>query len=153
MKQPSHTHTPLVTTVTNDNSRLIEKNTLKIEAQLSILKSYVDCGPSALTSKIDVFPNSINIFLSDLQNKERSQIEVLKKNITFLQNEIKSKDIFLISEAKLDDSYPTAQFSIEGFGTAHRRPLRSRSTQHLSEKLGIQCRCLEVQENEDALLT
>ena len=29
-------------------------------------------------------------------------------------------DIFLISEAKLDDSFPTAQFLIEDFGTAYR---------------------------------
>ena len=65
---------------------------LKLEAKLSVLKSYVDCEHSALTSKIDIFFYSIKSVLSDLQNKEHenSQIEVPKKNTT-LQNEIKSK--------------------------------------------------------------
>ena len=52
---PSDTHTPLVANVTNENSRLTQKNILKIEAQVSVLKSYVDCEISALTSKIDFF--------------------------------------------------------------------------------------------------
>ena len=96
---PSNIHTPLVSSVTNDNSSLTQKNTLKIEAQLSALKSCPDCELSALTSKIHAFSDSIKNILSDLQNKERenSQIGVLKKNITLLQNEIKSKDTIIES--------------------------------------------------------
>ena len=92
-------HTPLVASVTNENSTLTQKNSLKIEAQLSVLRSYVNYKLSALTSKIDVFSDSIKKALSDLQNKEHknSQIEVLKKNITLLQNEIKSKDTIIES--------------------------------------------------------
>ena len=52
---PSDTHTPLVASVTNDNSRLTRQTILKIEAQLSVLKSYVDCELSALSSKLDLF--------------------------------------------------------------------------------------------------
>ena len=46
-----------------------------------------------LNSKIVVFPVSITKFLSDIQNTEHenSRIEVLTKDITFLQNELKSK--------------------------------------------------------------
>ena len=93
--------------ITNDNSRLIQKTILKTEAQLSVLQSYVDCELSALTSKIDMFSDSIKNVLSDLQNKEheKSQIEVLKKNITFLQNEIKSKDTYRIITRNTEDSY------------------------------------------------
>ena len=95
-------HTPLVASVTNENSTLTQKNSLKIEAQLSVLRSYVNYKLSALTSKIDVFSDSIKKVLSDLQNKEHknSQIEVPKKNITLLQNEIKSKDT--INESLLE---------------------------------------------------
>ena len=79
---PSDTHTPLVANVSNENSRLTQKNILKIEAQVSVLKSYVDCEISALTSKIDFFPDSIRNALLDLQNKEHEnrQIEILRKN-------------------------------------------------------------------------
>ena len=96
---PSNIYTPLVTSVTNDNSLLTQQNILKIEAQLLALKNYVDCELSALTFKIDGFSDSIKNVLSDLQNEEHenSQIEVLKKNITLLQNEKKSKDTIIES--------------------------------------------------------
>ena len=95
----SNIHTLLVASVTNDNFSLTQKNILKIEAQLWALKSYVDCELSALASKIDFFSDSVKNTLSDLQDKEQedSQIEVLKKNITLLQNEIKSKDTIIES--------------------------------------------------------
>ena len=52
-----------------------------------------------MTSKIDIFSNSIKNALSDLQYKEleNSQIEGLKKNIALLQNEINSKDTIIES--------------------------------------------------------
>ena len=104
---PSHTHTPLVASITNDNSRLTQKNILKIETQLPVLK-IVDCKLPALTSKIQVFSDSIKNVLSNLQNKkhENSQIEVLTKNITFLMNETqKTLTMYLFSHfAKLFQS-------------------------------------------------
>ena len=68
-------------------------------AQLSVLKSNVDRELSALASKIDLVSDSIKNVLSDLQNKEheKSQIEVLKKNVIFLQNKRKSKDTIIES--------------------------------------------------------
>ena len=59
----------------------------------------IDCELSVLTSKIDIFYDSIKNILSVLQNKEHenSQIEVPKKNITLLQNEIKSKGTIIES--------------------------------------------------------
>ena len=96
---PSNIHTPVLASVPNDNSSLTPKNILKMEAQLSVLKSYIDCKLAPLTSKIVVFSDSVKNVLSDLQNKEHenSQIEVLKKNVTLLQNEIKSKDTIIES--------------------------------------------------------
>ena len=65
-----------------------------------------------LNSKIVVFPVSITKFLSDIQNTEHenSRIEVLTKDITFLQNELKSKVtiIELLQTQKiLRSPYPT----------------------------------------------
>ena len=93
---PSNIHIPFVTGVTNDNFSLTQKNVLKIEAELSALKSYVDCEFSALTSKIDIFSE---IVLSDLHNKEHknSQSQVFKKNITLLQNEKKKNQRKLLT--------------------------------------------------------
>ena len=98
---PSNIHIPFVTGVTNDNFSLTQKNILKIEAELSALKSYVDCEFSALTSKIDIFSE---IVLSDLHNKEHknSQSQVFKKNITLLQNEKKKKSKETFDESLLE---------------------------------------------------
>ena len=92
---PSNIHTPLVASITNGNSSLTQKNILKIEAHLSVLKSYVDCELATLTCKIEGFFDPT--VLSDLQTKEHEnrQIEVLKKNITLFRNEIKSKDTII----------------------------------------------------------
>ena len=45
---------------------------LKIEAQLSALKSYVDCELSTLTSKIDAFSDSLKHALANLQKRENN---------------------------------------------------------------------------------
>ena len=89
---PSDTHTPLVASAINVNSRLTLKSILKIEAHALVLTSYIECELSALTSKIEVFSDSIRNVLPDLQNKKHKNGQVLKKNITFLQNKIKPKD-------------------------------------------------------------
>ena len=52
---PSNIHTLLVASVKNDISALTQKIILEVEAELSVLKSHVDCELSALTSKIDGF--------------------------------------------------------------------------------------------------
>ena len=52
---PSNIHTLLVASVKNDISALTQKIILEVEAELSVLKSHVDCELSALTSKFDVF--------------------------------------------------------------------------------------------------
>ena len=43
---------------------------LKIEAHLSVLKSYVDCELSTLTSKIKSFSDSLKNALGNLQKRE-----------------------------------------------------------------------------------
>ena len=52
---PSNIHTLLVASVKNDISALTQKIILEVEAELSVLKSHVDCELSALTSTFDAF--------------------------------------------------------------------------------------------------
>ena len=67
---------------------------LKLEAQLSALKSYVHCERSALTSKIDAFSDSLKHPLANLQKRESNyaNTDLLQQNITSLENKLKSKD-------------------------------------------------------------
>ena len=67
---------------------------LKIEAQLSALKSYVDCELSTLTSKIDAFSDSLKHALANLQKRESicANTDLLQQSIASLENELKSKD-------------------------------------------------------------
>ena len=75
-----------------------------------VLTSYIECELSALTSKIEVFSGSIKNVLSDLQNKKHKNGQVLKKNITFLQNKIKPKDTTIESLLETQEA-PTKSLS------------------------------------------
>ena len=67
---------------------------LKIETQLSALKSSVDCELSTLTSKIDAFSDSLKHALASLQKRESNfaNTELLQQSIASLESELKSKD-------------------------------------------------------------
>ena len=67
---------------------------LKIEAQLSALKSSVECELSTLTSKIDPFSDSFKHALASLQKRESNftNTELLQQSIASLESELKSKD-------------------------------------------------------------
>ena len=67
---------------------------LKIKAHLSVLKSYVDCELSTLTSKIESFSDSLKNTLGNLQKRESNyaNTDLIQQNITSLENKLKSKD-------------------------------------------------------------
>ena len=50
---PTNIQIPIATNNLNDPSNFTQKTILKIEAQLLVIKSYVDCELSMFTSKID----------------------------------------------------------------------------------------------------
>ena len=89
---PTDFQTPITAKNLNDN--FTQKSMLKIEAQLSALKSYVDCELSTLTSKIDAFSDSLKHALANLQKRESNyaNTDILQQSITSLENELKSKD-------------------------------------------------------------
>ena len=61
-----------------------------------------------------------------------------------LKNSSKEHDIFLISETKIDDSFPNAQFKIEGYKSFRkdRDPFGGGLLFYVNEKLN--CRSLEI---------
>ena len=87
-------HNPITTNDLNESSNFTQKSMLKIEAQLSVLKSYLDCELSTLTSKIDAFSDLLKNALANLQKREShyANTDLLQQNITSLENELQSKD-------------------------------------------------------------
>ena len=83
---PTDIQTPITASNLNDTSKFTQKSMLKIEAQLSALKCYVDCELSTLTSKIDAFSDSLKHALANLQNREsnHANTELLQQSITSL---------------------------------------------------------------------
>ena len=79
---------------------------MKVEAQLSALKSYVNCELSILRNQIESFTEHTKMSLSH----ENRNIDALYKNIAFLQHELteKNKQIKSLMEtqtAVLDTEY------------------------------------------------
>ena len=91
---PTDIQTPITASNLNDTSKFTQKSMLKIEAQLSALKSYVDCELSTLTSKIDAFSDSLKHALANLQKRESNyaNTDLLQQSIASLENELRSKD-------------------------------------------------------------
>ena len=64
----------------------------QIEAQLSALKSYVNCEISSLHSKIESISQSLQVTLKVFQERENKTNEIFHQNMTFLQNELLTKN-------------------------------------------------------------
>ena len=109
---PTDIQTPITANNLNDTSNFTQKSMLKIEAQLSALKSYGDCELSTLASKIDAFSDLLKHALANLQKRESNCANTdLQQNITSLENELKSKDRIIQSlletQNALNDSLST----------------------------------------------
>ena len=70
----------------------LRKHLCKLEAKLSVIKSYVNCKISISTNKTESISNNFERRINTLQEKEKSRIEILQQNMTFLQNELLSKN-------------------------------------------------------------
>ena len=94
----------------NDTSNFTQKTILKIEAQLPLLKNYIDCKFSTFISKIDAFLDLFKKALANLQKREcnYSDTELLQQNIIFLENKINSKDKIIQSLQQAEDPATTS---------------------------------------------
>ena len=64
----------------------------KIKAQLSALKSYVSCQISSFHYKIESISQSLQVTLEVFQEREAKTNEIFHQNMTFLQNELLTKN-------------------------------------------------------------
>ena len=80
---------------------------LKIEAHLSVLKSYVNCELSTLTSKIESFSDLLENTLGNLQKRESNyaNTDLIQQNITSLENELKSEDTIIQSLLETQNAF------------------------------------------------
>ena len=70
------------------NKSLLSQNNWKVEAQVTVLKSYVKCEISSINNKIE----SLFERLNKMPCNEKKALEILQENISFLQKEFTSKD-------------------------------------------------------------
>ena len=84
----------------------------QIEAQLSALKSYVNCEISSLHSKIESISQSLQVTLKVFQERESKTNEIFHQNMTFLQNELLTKNEIIKS---LSESQTTILEALSSF--------------------------------------
>ena len=64
----------------------------KIEAQLSALKSLVNCKNSITDKRLIIFSDTLSHILKNLEVRQNSNINLLKENAENLKKELNSKD-------------------------------------------------------------
>ena len=69
-----------------------DMSTVKIEALITALKSYVSCEISMINAKLTSFSEHINKTISNLNHRENKHLESLHDNISFLQKELIMKN-------------------------------------------------------------
>ena len=74
--------------------------TVKIEALITALKSYVSCEISMINAKLTSFSEHINKTISNLNHRENKHLESLHDNISFLQKEFFFKNEIIKSLAE-----------------------------------------------------
>ena len=98
----------------------------KIGDEVSILCSEYNYNYNNIRDDlVDIDPEKV---LNNIRQKHSNRIVIAKSNINSLRNKFTSLstmikdyvDLLLISETKIDSSFPTAQFHIDGY-TIHRR--------------------------------
>ena len=85
-------------------------------------------GPGSSNDNIEGIYNDPKHILSELKGKNAERLIIAHININHIQNKFdplvsivhNKVDIMMISETKIDDSYPTNQFLIEGYSTPFR---------------------------------
>ena len=120
----SETQTPLSTFPETPHISIIKDQTqqkvLRVEAELSAIKSHFRCELSTLNSKIESLTTSLNGALKKLENHPRKCCSIVQDNLLFLQKELLSKDEIIkslletqtpvfdsISNTALDKQTPT----------------------------------------------
>ena len=84
--------TPLLEHTDSNSRKPFCSQISKIEAQLTALKSYVNCKISSLHWKIESVSQSLHNTLKVFQERETKTNEMLHQNTTFIRNEVSTKN-------------------------------------------------------------
>ena len=95
-----------------------EMSTVKIEALITALKSYVSCEISMINAKLTSFSEHIKKTISNLNHREDKHLESLQDNISFLQKELLMKNEIIKSLTETQtvvlDTISTSQSMLTG---------------------------------------
>ena len=106
--------TPLPENTDSNSTRPSCSKLFKIEAQLSSLKSYVSCEIFSLYSQIkSISQVSLQVILKVFQERETKINEIFHQNMTFLQNELLTKNEIIKSLSKAQTSILEALLSFK----------------------------------------
>ena len=83
---------PLQNTFTPTTKLESDMSTVKIEALITALKSYVSCEMSMINVKLTSFCEHMNKAIGNFNNREDKNLESLQDNISFLQKELLMKN-------------------------------------------------------------
>ena len=79
---------PLQNTFTPTTKLESDLSTVKTEALIAALKSYVSCEISMINVKLTSFCEHMNKTISNMNNRKDKRLESLQDNISFLQKEL-----------------------------------------------------------------
>ena len=69
----------------------------KIEAQLSALKSLVNCKISIIDKRLNTFSETLNHVLKNLEVSQNSNTDLIQENVEYLKKELNSKNELITS--------------------------------------------------------
>ena len=122
----------------------LKKHISKLEAQLSAIKSYINCEVSVLTNKIESISNDFKQRINTLLGKEKSKIEILQQNMTFLKNELLSKNEIIKSLMEIQSfvlhTMPKNTFTSEYYSPTQRQSLRYLQSQSEQRDVDVHSR-------------
>ena len=85
--------TPSIQSTQNVPTETVNEQLIwKIEAQLSALKSLVNCEISIIDKRLNTFSDTLNHVLKNLEVSQNSNTDLLKENVEYLKKELNSKD-------------------------------------------------------------
>ena len=97
-----------------------DMSTVKIEALISALKSYVSCEISMINTKLTSFSEHINKTISNLNHREDKHLVSLQDNISFLQKELLMENAIIKKLSRIKSLTETQTVVLDNVSTSQR---------------------------------
>ena len=130
----------------------LKKHISKLEAQLSAIKSYINCEVSILANKNESISNDFEKRITTLLGKEKSKLEILQQNMTLLQNEL-SKNEIIKSPIEIQSSIiyrmPKNTSTSENYSHIQRQSLHHLQPQSEQRDPDVHSRCQQPRNQQN----